>query len=232
MKAKTICCAIFALSASFAARGTDNLQDLIGRMNDAAARFQAMSANVRYTTYVSVIEDTSVETGTLKMKKVRSNEIAGLIHFLTPDERFVSFHDRQAEVYQPKAKLVDVYDLGSHGEQLDRFLMIGFGTSGTELAHDYAMKVLGTDMVDGKSTTRLELTPKIDDIKKVVSKLELWIPDAPAQPYPSQEKIYQQGGDYKLVNYSDLRINPDLPSAALELKLPNGVKRDYPQKTQ
>jgi outer membrane lipoprotein-sorting protein len=232
MKSKLIGCAIFALSASFAARGTDNLQDLLARMNDAADKFRAMSAKVRYSTYVKVIDDTSVETGTLKMMKVRPNQLAGRIDFVTPDERIVYFHERKAEIYEPKAKLLQIYDLGEHGEQLDRFLMIGFGTSGKELAQDYAMKVLGTDIVDGKSSTRLELTPKVADIQKVVVKLELWIPDAPAQPYPLQEKIYQPGGDYRLVNYSDLQINPNLPANALELKPPRGFKTEYPQKAQ
>jgi outer membrane lipoprotein-sorting protein len=92
------------------------------------------------------------------------------------------------------------------------------------------MKVLGSEIVNGKSSTRLELTPKIEDIKKIVSKVELWIPDAPAQPYPAQEKIFEQGGDYRLVNYSDLQINPKLAADALELKLPAGVHKEYPQR--
>lgn len=232
MRVKLIGCAIFALSASFAGPPTDNLQDLIARIDAAAAKFQAMSAKVHYTSYLKVIEDTSEETGTLMMKKVRAGEIAGRIDFITPDPRIVLFRERTAEVYEPKINTVQIYDLGKHGEQLDRFLMIGFGTSGTELAHDYTMKVLGTATIAGKGSTRLELTPKTDDIKKVVSKLELWIPDAPDEPYPLQEKIYQENGDYRLVNYSDLKINPKLAANALELKLPPGVIKQYPQKQQ
>lgn len=230
MRAKTFGIAIFALSAAFAATAKDELQDLMARMDQAAAKFQAMSANVQYITYVKVIDDTSKETGTVKMKKVHQGEIAGRIDFITPDERTVVFQKREARVYTPNIKTVQIYDLGTHGEQLDRFLMIGFGTSGTELAHDYSMKVLGPETVGGKKTTRLELEPRTDDIKRVVAKLELWIPDAPDEPYPWQEKIYQQSGDYRLVNYTDLKINPPLSANALELKLPAGVITQHPQK--
>jgi outer membrane lipoprotein-sorting protein len=230
MRAKSIGCAIFALSAVFAASAGNDLQDLMARMDQAAAKFKAMTAKVHYTTYVKVIDDTSDETGTLTMKKMGPSEIAGRIDFITPDARTVVFEKREAQVYQPKAKTVQIYDLGKHGEQLDRFLMIGFGTSGTELAQDYAMQVLGVEEVGAQKTTRLELTPKVDAIKSYVVKLDLWIPNSPNDPYPTQEKIFQPGGDYRLVNYSDLRINPSLPANALELKLPNGVHVERPQK--
>jgi outer membrane lipoprotein-sorting protein len=230
MRARLIGCAIFALSAVFAAPAKDDLQDLVARMDGAAAKFQAMTAKVHYATYVKVIEDTSEETGTVMMKKKGPGEIAGRIEFITPDKRSVLFEKRQAQVFYPKINTVQIYDLGKHGEQLDRFLMIGFGTSGTELARDYDMKVLGSETVEGKSTTRLELVPKTDTIKNVVSKLDLWIPNAPDDPYPTQEKIYQQSGDYRLVNYSDLKINPAISASALELKLPATVIKQYPQK--
>ena len=56
----------------------------------------------------------------------------------------------------------------------------------------------------------------------------LWISDATG--YPVQQKFFQSGGDYHFVTYSDLKINPDLPDSALKLKLPKGVKREFPQK--
>jgi outer membrane lipoprotein-sorting protein len=232
MKVKLIGCAIFALSASFAAPSTDNLSDLIARINDAAAKFQSMSANVRYTTYLKVLDDKSDETGAVIMKKVGSDEIAARTEFNPPDKRTVLFKNRTAQVFTPKINTVQIYDLGKQGAQVDRFLMIGFGTSGTELAHDYVMKVLGTDTLDGKGVTRLEMQPTTENLKKLFSRLELWIPDAPAQPYPIQEKIYQESGDYRLVHYLDLKINPSISASALELKLPSGVITQYPQKTQ
>jgi outer membrane lipoprotein-sorting protein len=202
----------------------------MARMDQASAKFQSMTASVRYTTHLSVIDDTSTEDAKLIMKKLRPDEIEGRIDFIGENARNVVFQKRTAKVFTPKDKTLQVYDLGKHGEQLDRFLMIGFGTSGKELAQDYTMKVLGTDSVGGKSATRLELTPKTEDIKNVVSKLELWIPEAPADPYPLQEKIYQQSGDYRLVNYSDLKINPPISANALELKLPKGYQTVHPQR--
>jgi outer membrane lipoprotein-sorting protein len=127
-------------------------------------------------------------------------------------------------------KTVQIFDLGKHGEQLDQFILIGFATSGTELAQAYAMKVLGPEKAQGQKTIRVEMIPKSEQAREYLQKLDLWIPERPAQPYPVQEKIYQKSGDYRLVTYSDMRINPPLKPDALKLKLPAGVKTEYPQK--
>jgi hypothetical protein len=60
--------------------------------------------------------------------------------------------------------------------------------------------------------------------------LELWIPEQ-GGPYPVREKISQPSGDYRLVTYSGLKINPpNLKPDALRLKTPAGVKIEHPGK--
>ncbi len=164
-------------------------------MDQAAARFQAMTAKVQYTTHTAVIDDTTVENGTVMMKKVRANEVAGRIDFLPPNERTVLFEQRQAEIYYPKIKTRQIYDLGAHGEQLDRFILLGFGTSGTELARDYDVKVLGTDTIAGTSTTKLELTPKLPDIQKVVVKLDMWVQNSPIRLSLCRKNLRKEPGE-------------------------------------
>lgn len=199
-------------------------------MDQAAASFQSMSSKVKYVTHTAVLDDNSEETGTVLMKKVRANLVQGLIDFVTPDKRTVTIEHRKVQIYYPKMKTVQIFDLGKHGEQLDQFLMIGFGTSGTELARDYSMKVIGPDNVLSQKTIKVEMIPKSGEARDVLQKLDLWIADRPNQPYPVQEKIYEKSGDYRLVLYSDTKINPPLSQNALQLKLPAGVKTEYPQK--
>jgi len=123
-----------------------------------------------------------------------------------------------------------VYDLAKHGEQIDKFLMIGFGTSGMELAKDYDVTVLGTENGKGQSAIHLQLIPKDTQTRRdYVQKLELWIPSE-GDPYPMREKIIEPSGDYRLVTYNDLKINPPLQPDALQLKLPPGVKVETPGK--
>jgi outer membrane lipoprotein-sorting protein len=123
---------------------------------------------------------------------------------------------------------VQVYDVGKSRSLVDQFVLLGFGTSGKELAKNYTVNATGEDIVKGRNTTRLELVPRSAKVKEQITKVELWIPlDA---GHPVQQKFYQPGGDYYLVTYSDVQLNPNLPDDAFRLKLPANVKREYPQK--
>jgi outer membrane lipoprotein-sorting protein len=230
MNWKFAACSLFAVLAAAAAAPKDSLEEILNRMDQASGGFQGMQAKVNHISHTAVIDDNSEESGTVMMKKLRPNELQGRIDFVQPDPRTVTFQQRKVQIYKPKIKTVEVYDLGDKGEQLDRFLMIGFGTSGTELAKEYDMRVAGEDTVAGKSAVKVEMLPKSQQVKNVVTKMELWIPTQ-GDPYPIQEKIYEKyPGDYVLVKYSDLKINPSISADALKLKLPSGVKTVYPQK--
>ena len=224
-------CLFAIMLAAPLARPNDSLQDVVQRMDRAAGEFQAMTAQVTYVTHTDVLNENATETATVVMKKVQSGEVQGRVDFTAPDVKSVTFEKRRVQVFYPKIKTLQIYDLDKQGEQIDKFLMIGFGSSGTELAKDYAMKVLGTERGEQNITAiRVQLIPKASEAKQYVSMLELWIPEH-GDPYPVREKISQPSGDYRLVTYSDLKINPsNLKPDALRLKPPGGVKTEYPGK--
>jgi len=217
-------CLVLACPAALSA-ANDQLQQVLARMDKAAADFKSMTAAVTYVTHTDVLNDNTTEIGTVTMKKVQPGEVQGRVDFTAPDRKTITFEKRRFQQYLPKINTLYVYDLAKHGEQLDKFLMIGFGTSGMELAKDYDVSVLGVE----NGAIRLQLIPKAADARQYVQKLELWIPDQ-GDPYPSREKIYQPSGDYRLTTYAGLKINPPLQPDALQLKLPAGVKTEYPGK--
>ena len=216
-----------------AAHAADLKAEMIARMNKAAEAFKAMTAEVTYLTHTDVLNDNSTESGSVVMKKVLPGEVQGLIDFTkTADKRTVTFEKRRVRVFYPKTKIVQEYDLGEQGEQLDQFLMIGFGTSGTALARDYSMKVFPPEPLKGRQgvqAVRLELIPAGAKAREYIKKLELWVPTT-GEPYPLEEKISQPNGDYREITYSDLEINPRLRPDALQLKLPAGVVVEHPGK--
>src|SRR5262249_40351593 len=154
---------------------------------------------VTYVTHTDVLNEDTTETATVVMKKVQNGEVAGRVDFTSPDVKTVAFEKRRVQIYYPKIKTLQIYDLDKHGEQLDKFLMLGFGTTGTELAKDYSMKVLGTEPLkgaDGAGAVRLQLVPKTGEARQYVSMVELWVPQQ-GDPYPLREKISQPSGDYR-----------------------------------
>jgi outer membrane lipoprotein-sorting protein len=216
--------------AAYDAPGADSLQQVLARMDQAAREFKAMTAQVNYVTHTEVLNDDEKESGTLTMKKVQAGEVQGRVDFTAPDRRIVTIEKRRVQEYLPKINTLQVFDLAKYGEQLDEFIKLGFGTSGTELASSYDMSVLGSEEVNGQSEIRLQLIPKDAQMRQnYVQKVELWIPTA-GDPYPVQEKILEPSGDYRLWTYTNLKINPALKPDALQLKPPPGVKTEYPGK--
>src|ERR1700733_862389 len=220
-----VCLILAALAAIPAA--ADSPQQVLARMDKAASEFKSMTSQVTYVTHTDVLNDDSTETGTVTMRKVQPGEVQGKVEFTAPDRKTVTIEKRRVQEYFPKINTLQVFDLDKHGEQLDKFFMIGFGTSGMELAKDYDVSVLGTESINGQSAIHLQLIPKVPEARQYVQKLELWIPEQ-GDPYPLQEKIFEPSGDYRLVTYSGTNINPPLQPDALQLKLPPGVKTEHP----
>ncbi len=208
----------------------DNLQEILSRMDKAASDFKSMTAQVTHVTHTEVLNDDSTpETGSVTMKKVQPGEVQGKLEFTSPDPKTITIEKRRVQEYLPKINTLQIYDLDKHGPQLDKFVMIGFGTSGTEIAASYDVTILASEQVNGQALMRLQLVPKSGEAKQYVKKLELWIPEQ-GDPYPLRERIFEPSGDYILVTYSDTKINPPLKPDALQLKLPAGVKTENPGK--
>jgi len=195
------------------------LDELLARMDQNAMTFKSMSAKLRYMSYVAVIKESTVSTGTLTMKRSR-REAMVLVDFTEPDPKTVAVAGTKVAIYLPKLQTVEEYDLG---KSVEKYLALGFGASGKELKADYTLQALGADAVDGQKAMRLELTPKSKEVLKQLPRIELWI--SAATGYPIQQKLHQTGGDYMLDTYSDVVVNPRLPDSAYKLNLPKGVKK-------
>ena len=210
-----------------AAAHADTLDAILARMDRAAKEFKSVSAKMKRLEFTAVLNESGEMNGEMRLKRDKGGTV-GLVEFHDPDPRVISFNGRQARVYYPKANTVEVYDAGKYKETMDRFLLLGFGTSGAELKKEYEIKQGGAEMVGSVQTTHLELIPKSPDLKQYVTQIEFWIPDG--QSNPIREKVTQPSKNYSIVTYSDLKLNPGLPASAFELKLPPGVKILHPQK--
>ena len=219
------------LASAFAAPDT-RLLAILARMDQAAAKFKTMTADVTTVYHTDVINEDSPETGTVVMKKVAAGEVQGLLQIQSPEKKTYSFEKRRFRIYLPKINTVQEWNLGKYGEQLDQFVMIGFGTSGTALAKDSDVSALGTETVkapEDVQTIHLRLVPKTGEAAKHIKQLELWLRET-GEPYPVQEKISLTSGDFQLVTYTNLKVNIPLAPAALQLKKPDGVVTQHPGK--
>lgn len=213
------------LPAALAAQS--RLSRILDRMDAEAAAFRDMTAQLTKVAYTAVLSETSQESGTIWMKRA-SNRALMKVEIVTPDPRAVALEGTTVQLYYPKIRTVQVYDLGKSRALVDQFSLLGFGTRRRELERNYVIRLAGDELLEGRRTVRLELEPKSPKVREQVEKIELWIPEDGG--YPIQQRFWQPGGDYYLVRYREIRLNTGLSDADCRLKLPPGVRREYPQR--
>jgi outer membrane lipoprotein-sorting protein len=207
--------------------GAENVDKVLARMDQNAAIFKGMDAKVRQLSHTAVINEDNVSTGITRMNRSKK-DIHVLVVFSSPDPKSVGLSGTKAEIYYPKLQTVEEYDLGKNRELMEQFLLLGYGASGKDLKNQYTVQWVGEESVAGQKTTRLELISKSKQVQQQFPKIELWVSDATG--YPVQQKLHQTGGDYMMVTYTDVTINPALPDSAFKLEVPKGVKRVFPGK--
>lgn len=208
------------------ARG-EALDQVLGHLDRSAQGFQSLSAKMHRVQYTAVLGESTTMEGTMRLRRAKGTT-AGVVEFQPPDQRIVFIKGNHIEVYYPKANTVEIYDASKYSTNIDQFLLLGFGTTAAELTKSYEVKAGGVETVGGKMCTRLELTPKTSQMKQLLTRIELWIPEGESNPV--REKVTEPSKNYELIDYAEIQLNPRLPDSAFELKLPKGVKTIYPQK--
>lgn len=201
---------------------------VLARMDAAAPGFRGLAARITRVTYTAVIKDSSEEQGQIRLLRAKGKNIQVLTEITKPDHKYFTISEGKVEIYTPKIATVQEIDLSRHKSTMEQFLLLGFGASGKDLAKSYTVRLEGEETVAGVKASHLGLTPKSSQVKSHYSKVDLWIADPGG--YPVRQKLNEPSGNYLMVTYSDIKINPDLTPSALRLTLPAGVKREYPQK--
>ena len=140
-------------------------------MDKSAADFRSLTADLENTKYTEVVKDSSTETGQIFVRKDQKMRI----EILKPDPRTILRNGDSLFVYTPKIKRVEEYDLGKNRAMVDQYVLLGFGTKSQNMLKSYDVKLTGEDQLDGRKTFLLELTPKSDDVRHQITKIQMWI---------------------------------------------------------
>ena len=220
---------IFGFVPAIFSWGADPLAATLAKMDSNSASFRSASANIRYQTHNAVVDVDSTQTGTILLKRPAPREMHALIDFKEPDSHTVSLQGEVAQIYYPKIKTVQEYQVGKKRDLFDQVFLLGFGGSGRDLSAAYDITLVASEeLVGTEKTVHLQLIPKQKQVLSFLKKVDLWL--STATGYPVQQKGVQPSGDSTLLTYSALKINPNISDSALKLKLPKGVQKVTPQK--
>ena len=103
-------------------------------MDQASAKFKGLKADMRKLTHTEVINENSVDTGTIAVRLPKPHDLRVLIHFQQPDDKQVMIAGTKLDVFYPKSLIVQEYDatcLVPHGVAA---VLDGFGNIRLNLA--------------------------------------------------------------------------------------------------
>jgi hypothetical protein len=134
-----------------------------------------------------------------------------------PVAKKLVFRNGEVQVYTFKTGEIERHDAGKNRKSFESFLALGFGGRGSDLKKNFDIRYAGTETVNGKSTYKLELTPKTQEVKSMFPHITLWINQ---QTGMSEQQFLDQGeGDYRRAIYTNISVNPPtLPPSAFDLK--------------
>ena len=203
--------------------GSWSLESILKELDAEAKDFHSLSADVERTKVTVVVDDRSTEIGTIL---VRGDKM--LLDMKTPDPRTILRTGDTLYVYTPGLKRVEEYNLGKNKAVFEQFLLLGFGTAGSELRKSYLITVLPEVTVGDHKTVELELTPKSDAVRAQVSKIEIWLDESTWLPV--QQRFYETGsGDYSIVKYSKIVRNAPVSESDFKPHWPKGTEKIKPQ---
>jgi outer membrane lipoprotein-sorting protein len=204
-------------------RASINLEGVLRHLDSAAKNFHGLSADVERTKVTVVVDDKSTETGNIL---VHGDKM--LLEMTAPDPRTILRTGDNLFVYTPGLKRVEEYNLAQHRALVDQYLLLGFGTAGKELEKAYLVTLLGEPMVEDKKTAELELTPKSQEARNQISKIQIWFDES--SWLPLQQQFNETGsGDYFVIRYTKVVRNPDLSDANFKPRWPKGTEKVKPQ---
>lgn len=188
-------------------------------MDATAATFHTAQADFQWDTYTAVVSDHDLKTGTVYYRKQGSNvEMAAEVRGAQggPVQQQVLYKNGKVHIYNYGTKQSQDYAAGKNKEDVQSFLVLGFGGSGRDLQRLFDVRYAGTESVQGVDAVKLELTPKAAGVKNMFNRIVLWI--NPSNGISVQQQAFAPAGDYKLSKYSNIKINEKLPDDVFKSK--------------
>jgi outer membrane lipoprotein-sorting protein len=217
--------ALWLISLSPLAQG-QNLASVLKKMDAAAASFQTAEANFVRQQYQRVVNETDTQSGTVYYRKAE-NSIEMMADVKQPDHKVVLYKDGKLEVYQPNINQVMEYSAGANRNELESYLVLGFGGSGQALVKSFDVAYMGEETIDNKPTAKLQLVPKSQKVRSTFPQIFLWIDLS--RGISLQQKFMQAEGDWQTAAYSDIKIPAKIGNDVFQLKTNKKTKFVSPQ---
>ena len=202
------------------------METVLSGMDEAAAHFSSVTADLEYTKVTVLVNDRSTEKGKVYFEKSKK-KLRVMLAFTEPSEKYVLFSNGKVSIYRPKIAEVEQYSLADSEGLLEQFLLLGFGTSGSDLQKSYQVSLKGEETLDGEPAVHLDLVPKNPKVAARLQHIELWL--SPKSWQPLQQKFFEPSKDFLIARYRNLLHNTKIAGKTFQLPIRGKIRTVRPQ---
>ena len=206
---------------SLAAAQAPTLDSVLKKMDAAAASFQTLQADFVWDQYQRVVDEHDTQKGTVYYRR-SGKEIEMMADIKDPDQKFLLYKDGKLQVYQPKIEQVMEYTAGANHNEIESYLVLGFGGSGQDLKKQFDVTYQGEETIDNIATAKLQLIPKSDKVKNYFTQAFLWIDLN--RGISLQQRFMQGQGDSRLAKYSAIKMPAKVGNDVFHLRTTSKTK--------
>lgn len=213
-----------------------SLDAVLRKMDSVAANFRSAQAEFQWENYQRVIDEVvDVQTGNIYYRRVgKDTEVMVVVKkagasasTLKPEPKFLLFSEGKVRMYEPKIEQLTVFDLGKEKDDLESYVVLGFGGSGQDLLKTFEVSYRGTENINGVNAAKLELIPKSERVKRNYNRMLLWIDTD--KGVSLQQQFFTAQGDYRLSKYSPPKLNEKIPDDVFRIKTTSKTKTISPR---
>lgn len=215
VKRTIISIAVVGLLSLHSLAEAQTLNDVLKKMDEASAHFQAARADFVFDQYQRVVDEHDIQKGTVYYRR-SGQQIEMMAEFKAPETKFVLYKNDLLQVYEPKIDQVMQYSTGANREQVESFLVLGFGGSGQDLLKSFDVAYQGQENADNTPAAKLQLVPKNEKTRSNFPEIILWIDMSTG--ISVQQKLVQTQGDYRVAKYSAINLKPRIDKDVFQLK--------------
>jgi len=192
-------------------------EQVLARLDSAAANFHSTSADVEFDTIeTEPVPDTDVQKGVVYYER-KNNAVRMGVHLSEhdghPTAKAYTFIGSTFELFEPGINQVTKYVKAGKWEG---YVSLGMGASGKDLAAKWDIQYLGPELMNGVNTEKLELVPKDPEVRKSITKVDIWVD--PEHAVSLQQKFTLSGTSSYVGKYSNFKFNTSLPGDAFTFK--------------
>lgn len=226
---RTFFVAVLTLTAavnSYAQVASPQLTNALKQLDTASAKFQRATADFQWDYYEKVVHDTTTQKGSIYFEREKGATDMGAV-LVDPNAgqkskpiKVIQYQGGTVQMFDPGVDQITVLHEAGNQSEIESFLTLGFGGSGTDLARAWAINDLGpetlTDNGQPIKVEKLDLVGKDADSRKNFSHITIWVD--PARAVSLKQVFYTTSGDYRTATYSAIKVNGNVHKDQFAIK--------------